>query len=220
MIEVGGVWLPQGETHLADLMRKIGRTVDGKLTYQYNKLEQALKWVKDFRVAVDVGAHVGLWSMHLAKRFSMVHSYEPVAAHRECFLRNCADVSENIHLHACALGDKEGSVRIHTAPTSSGDSWVAGEGDIPLRLLDANLEKHKVAHVDFIKIDCEGYELFVLRGAERTLRRDKPCIIVEQKRNHGSRFQIGDTDALTYLKSLGARLRWDYSGDYVFSWDK
>jgi FkbM family methyltransferase len=216
MIEIGGVWLPDGETHLVEWMRKTNRLVDGKLTYQYHKLEEALRWVKQFRVAVDVGAHCGLWAMHLAKAFQTLHAFEPVAAHRDCLLSNLAG-APNVHLYPAALGECEGRVAMHTAPTSSGDSWVdpARSGDIPLIRLDPLL----LQEVDFIKLDCEGYELYALRGGEETLKRCRPCVIVEQKPGRAQKFGLPATGAVDYLQGLGARLRREMSGDFILSWD-
>jgi FkbM family methyltransferase len=212
--QVGGVWLPASEQHLDKWMLDMNRRVDGKLTYQYHKLEAALKWVTAWRVAVDVGAHCGLWSVHLAKRFGYVHAFEPVALHRECFKLNV--IEPNVELYPWALGMKDGSIAIHTAPTSSGDSWVDGSGDIPLRRLDDCVH---LENVDFIKLDCEGYELFALRGGEELLKRCRPCVIVEQKPGRAEKFGLKRTEAVDYLQGLGAKLRKEMSGDYVLSWD-
>lgn len=236
MIQVGGVFLPDGETHLVDWMKQRNEVVDGKLTYQYHKLQAALGFVRNWRTAIDVGAHCGLWSMHLVKRFDQVEAFEPLAAHRACFLAN-VPASEIKHsgrreavgqfslveradakatLHPVALGEGFGFVKINTAPTSSGDSWVDGEGEIPMLRLD---DYRYMEHVDFLKIDCEGYELRVLRGAEAMLERCRPCVIVEQKPGHAQRFGHGETEAVDYLKSLGAKLRREMSGDFILSWD-
>lgn len=221
MKQIGGIWLPDGETHLVEWMKKMNRIVDGKLTYQYHKLEAALAFVKQWRVAIDVGAHCGLWSMHLARRFEHLHAFEPVAAHRECFLQNVYQPGivepERFALHPCALGAKDGSVRMETAPTSSGDTRIGGPGDIPLRRLDDVLAE--VSTVDFIKLDCEGYELFALRGGEETLKRCRPVVIVEQKPGRAQKFGLAETGAVDYLKGLGAKLRREISGDFIVSWD-
>jgi FkbM family methyltransferase len=214
MKQVGGVWLPAHETHLVDWMKKMNQVVDGKLTYQLDKRTEALKWVKNFRTAVDVGGHCGLWSMDLSKRFAQLHAFEPVALHRACWEKNVG-IAPGAMLYPCALGETDGMVSIHTANTSSGDSWVNGEGDIPLRRLD----DFDLQDVDFIKLDCEGYELFALRGGEQTLLRCKPCIIVEQKGGRAQKFGLPETGAVTYLQSLGAKLRNERSGDYILSWD-
>lgn len=207
-----GLWLPEHERHLIDWMTKVNHVVDGKPTYQHHKLQKALAYVKAWRTAVDVGAHCGLWSSHLARRFLHVHAFEPVALHRECFRHNVAGAVE---LHDCALGEREGSVSIHTAPSSSGDSWVDGAGDIPMRTLDS-FELHDV---DFMKLDCEGYEVFALRGALETLKRCRPCVIVEQKPGRAQKWGLKETEAVDTLQSLGAVLRATMSGDYILSWD-
>lgn len=206
-----GLWLPEHETHLVEWMEKVNHVVDGKPTYQYHKLLEALKWVKQFRVAVDVGGHCGLWSMHLARRFGSVHAFEPVALHRMCFERNVSGAL----LYPFALGEREGFVNIHTSASSSGDSWVDGEGDIPMKRLD----DFDLQDVDFIKLDCEGYELHALKGAEQTLRRCHPIVIVEQKPGRAQKFGLKETEAVDYLRGLGAYLRGSMSGDYILAWD-
>lgn len=208
-----GIWLPSGELHLTQWMDEVNHLVDGKPTYQYSKLEAALRWVRNWRVAVDVGAHCGLWSMHLVKRFSEVHAFEPVQTHRDCLLKNVP--GGKLRLHACALGERAGSISIHTDASSSGDSWVSGDGPIPMETLD----HHGLCNVDFIKLDCEGYELFALRGAEETLKRCRPCVIVEQKPGRAQKFGLPETEAVAYLQGLGARLHKVISGDYILSWE-
>lgn len=205
--------MPEGETHLVEWMQKMNKVVDGKLTYQYHKLEAALPWVKERRIAVDVGAHCGLWSMHLVKLFEWVHAFEPVARHRDCFMMNVA--KPNHTLYPCALGTEEKMVNIYTAPTSSGDSWVDGEGDIPMRRLD----DWDFMDVDFVKLDCEGYEYFALKGGEQMLMRCKPCVLVEQKSGHAQKFGLEETQAVKFLQGHGAKLRKVISGDYILSWN-
>lgn len=225
MKQVGGVWLPDHEQHLVEWMMnpKNKKLVDGKLAYQWTKQCMAMEHVRNWRTAIDIGAHCGLWSMHLAKRFQALHAFEPVEEHRACWVEN---MRENVEaavavgreraflIYPYALGEKEGSVRIETRHTSSGDSFVAGEGDIPMKRLD----DFDFSDVDFMKLDCEGYELFILRGAEETIKRWQPTIIVEQKPNRAVNFGLPQTGAVEYLKSLGATLRAERSGDYVFSW--
>lgn len=211
--------MPDGETHLTGWMSKSGEMVDGKGTYQIKKLRKALEYCRDFRVAVDVGAHAGLWSMQLAKQFGWVLAFEPVRQHMECLCKNIVDQKisgksrASFMFHVMALGEKTGRVGIHTAPTSSGDSWVDGAGDVEMRTLDS----FNFQDVDFIKIDCEGYEKFVLMGGEETIKRCRPCIIVEQKPGHAQRFGLGERDAVAYLLSLGAVLRAEMSGDFILS---
>jgi len=213
-------YFPEGETHLPQWMAnpKVRMILNGRPAYQGQKQEAAISYCKQRRVAVDVGGHVGLWSFNLAHWFEEVHAFEPVAAHRACFEANVLtndseqDVyMNNVTLHAYALGDRDGSVSIRTEPTSSGDSRVDGAGDIPMRTLDS----FQLANVDLIKIDCEGFELFVLRGAEELLARQKPVVIVEQKPGHAQKFGLGERDAIPYLESLGYVVAREMAGDFI-----
>lgn len=162
-------------------------------------------------LAIDVGGHCGLWSKEMTRLFDRVVAFEPVQEHRECFVKN---VQGNYQLEPCALGEKEDLISIHTSKGSSGDSWVEGKGDIPVKLLDSfDLDP------DFIKLDCEGYEYFALKGGEEMLKRCKPCVIVEQKPGRAQKFGLKETQAVTYLQSLGAKLRGEIAGDFILSWD-
>jgi FkbM family methyltransferase len=177
----------------------------------------ALPHVKNFRNAIDVGGHCGLWSRPLSAMFNRVHTFEPVAEHRECFEANMRTFEVgNVTLNACALGDHSGSISLHTSPTSSGDTFVkeGGEHTAEMRTLDS----FEFEDVDFIKLDCEGYELFALRGGEQTIKQWKPTIIVEQKPGKGSQFGLGDTDAVKLLRSWGAMQMSVISGDYIMKW--
>lgn len=214
MKKIDSWFFPDGETHLPGWMAnpKVRMFLSGRPAYQGQKQVAALGLCKQFRTAVDVGSHVGLWSFNLAYRFQHVHAFEPVAAHRDCFHANTEGVA-NITLHACALGAAPGSVSIRSELTSSGDSRVDGDGDIPMVTLDSC----DLQDVDLIKIDCEGTELFVLQGAEATLARCKPVIIVEQKPGHAQRYGLGERDALPFLKSLGYTVAREMSGDFLLT---
>lgn len=204
--------LPAGETHLQTWMTTVNHRVDGRLTYQYSKYAAALRACRQRRVALDVGAHVGLWSFLMARDFGVVHAFEPVAAHRDCWRQNIT--APNVTLYPVALGAAPGRVDIVTEPTSSGDSRVgriADDASVELCTLDS----YGFDAVDFIKIDCEGFEAFVLEGAVETLRRCRPTVIVEQKPGHGQRFGRGELDAVAFLRSLGAEQVWDQAGDFV-----
>lgn len=209
-----GWWFPDHERHMIDWMVQRNEPVDGRLTYQYHKLVAALKHVREWRVAIDVGGHVGLWSAHLARKFGAVVAFEPLEVHRECFARNV--LHPNVTLYPQALGEETGTVHLEVPRGSTGGTHVAATGEAAeLRRLD----DYGVQNVDFIKLDCEGYELHVLRGAEQTLKRWKPAVIVEQKPGRAESFGLGRTDAVAYLQSLGAKLHREIGGDFIMSWE-
>jgi len=80
------------------------------------------------------------------------------------------------------------------------------------------LDSFNCGVVDFMKLDCEGYELFAIKGGEQTIKRDKPCIIVEQKPGKGKQFGLGDHDAVTLLREWGFEVVKEISGDFILRW--
>ncbi|MFQ5954705.1 MAG: FkbM family methyltransferase [Kiloniellales bacterium] len=233
---VGGVWLPATERHLVEIMQpgaKRHAVRGGKWTYQLHKLEAAVGLVPGDRrrVAVDVGAHVGLWSMWLVKMFEHVHAFEPVPLHARLFERNVTD--HNHTLYRIALGDREGRVSLSVPPDQTGHAHVADGArphdqrggmlgpetweriaEVPMKTLDGlGLEQ-----VDFIKVDVEGYELKVIEGARETLLRCRPVLVVEQKGNDRAVYGGGQDEALGWLNSIGARRLCVISGDYIIGW--
>lgn len=221
MIDFRGLMLPDGETHLVEWMSRVGQVRAGKPTYQLRKYEAALAQVGRRGVAVDVGAHAGLWSRVMALDFATVVAFEPVPEHAACWRHNLAD-AWNATLHQVALGDRRGTVALHTrTPGSSGDTSVARDGQEPNAAAEATmalLDDFALPAVDFLKIDCEGYELFVLRGGEETIRRCRPTVIVEQKPGMAQRFGLKETEGVALLTSWGARLVACISGDYILAW--
>jgi FkbM family methyltransferase len=220
MFQHQGIWLPDGEKHFPEWMSRNGEIVDGKGTYQIKKLRAAMEHCKKFRNAVDVGAHVGLWSMQLIRRFEMVYAFEPVTAFRECWEKNL-NVWQKLNAVVIdyALGKFPGTVEMAIDPADSGGTHVKShipEGPgIRMRTLDSFAFKD----VDFVKIDCEGYEEPIVAGARETLLRCRPCVIVEQKPHKlGPNFGIKGTPAVDMLRELGAEVRREMGGDYIMSW--
>lgn len=182
--------------------------------YQGSKLDAALKYVRKFDVAVDVGAHCGLWSKELVKAFGLVVAFEPIAEHIECFHKN---VQGNYQLHSFALGEQDGEVRIRLKPHKSGCTYISPEGGRKASL--KRLDDVYSGPCDLLKIDTEGYEELVLRGAIELLKH-KPVVIVEQKRDNAVKYGLKKQGAVELLESLGARRRELLSGDHIMSWDE
>lgn len=210
-----GWWFPDHEVHLIDWMNsKKNRVVmNGRCAYQGNKQLAALKHCRQFRVAIDVGAHIGLWSFNLAHAFQETHAFEPVAAHRECFEKNVTwkEVhKDHIHLHQAALGDHHGWASMVSEDGSSGNTTIGPGADVAVQTLDG----YEIQNVDLIKIDCEGFEENVLRGGEQTIRTWKPTIVVEQKREMAARFGLQPLGAVRLLESWGYKQTEEISGDH------
>ena len=131
-------------------------------------------------VMIDVGAWYGPWSLRLAKRAERLIVIEPTARH-EVLRKILPGNAEVIH---AAASDEAGTGQLWTVGHGTGTEGMSsmrrreihgGSLSVPLIRID-DLD---VKDVRFIKIDVEGHELNVLRGAEETVRRERPRLLVE-----------------------------------------
>jgi len=215
----GGWWLPKGEKHFRMMLRK-SKPAHGRKTYQYQKLSPAVELVKDKKgIAIDVGSNVGFWAWHLAREFDHVHCFEPVPIHNECLRLNSRGV-DNISIYEEALSDEECEVELIVYDGDCGATHVnqncsrEGETFTKVKSKCRTLDSYNFKNVKFLKIDCEGFELAVLKGAEKTLRENSPVIVVEQKKEN-ERFDMPSKGAVEYLKSFGYVVRQVLAGDYI-----
>lgn len=218
MRTVLGIAIPEDDKHF-EKMIKASPLYDGAGTYQLNKMEEALSYVKRFDCAMDIGAHVGLWSRVLADKFDRVLAFEPVKAFADCWRRNLR-TSPNASLFELALGEESRAVSFVKVDGNSGNSHVSQIDDKKggTRVNMARLDSFKFPAIDFLKIDVEGFELFVLRGGEKTIREAKPVIIIEQKPDNAERYAIGRWDATKLLRDWGMREVRVLSGDHIMVW--
>jgi FkbM family methyltransferase len=214
-----GWTLPAAEEHLPDWMQKTGDVRFGRPTYQARKYDSAMAYTRRRRMAIDIGANVGLWSWLMAKDFDQLHAFEPVPLYAQCWRANVEGLG--VHLHQLALGEEAGRVNmVNVTEGSFGDTTVdVGQGgavvgeQVEVRTLDS----YCFNEVDLIKCDNEGYELFVMRGAVKTITRCRPTIIVEQKPGHGEAFGVSDTAAVEFLEGLGMQVQNVIAGDYILT---
>jgi len=176
---------------------------------------------------VDIGAHDGLLTIPLARLpGSRVLAFEPLpsafarlqAALREAFGGDPAHVV----CHPMALGDQAGSITL-AMPVLDGvaqEQWASTAKDyaahrsarvaverftVPLRRLD----DFALADVTGIKLDAEGAEYEILRGAQDTLRRCRPVLTLEVEERH----RAGSTYAVpAFLDALGYEMFFELGG--------
>lgn len=152
---------------------------------------------------VDVGANYGFFSYYLARMGKSVEAFEPLPG---CARSSSAYRSPRIRVHNVALSSAPGTLKLFTPiingvpyPANSSFSPVAGPHescDVPVRTLD----EYVFEDVCLVKIDVEGHELAVLKGAEQTLRRERPVVLVEIEQRH---LKIPIAEVFAYLLSQG-----------------
>jgi FkbM family methyltransferase len=214
MREQYGWFFPDIEKHFPEMLAK-NISKGGPAEYQQPVRLRSLQHVKNKRVALDIGANVGLWSRDLSKHFEQVIAFEPVAMFRECLQRNVTGA--NLTIKDVALGDQQGMIQMIITEGNTGHTHVdpnSKNGDTHIVRLDSlNLQ-----NVDYIKIDCEGFEYRVLQGAKETIQRCRPVVVIEQKPHEMYSKDYGQFAAIGLLEDWGMSKLDQVKDDWIMGW--
>ncbi len=128
--------------------------------------------IKDGAIVIDAGANLGMFSVFVASKYAgaTIYAFEPTPATLEALKENARYYS-NIKVFGSALGEKDG-MSSFVITSDPGQNHI-GEGGTPIQMKTIDSLSFSV---DFIKIDTEGYEANVLKGAAETIKRCKPII--------------------------------------------
>lgn len=144
------------------------------------------KFVRPGTTALDVGANIGIHTLVLsacAGDKGAVIAFEPSAAIYKRLLGTILlNGLKNVTALPCGAGEKASRRKFEprSANFNIGQGKIDdnGSAEITITTIDDQLEKQTMP-VSLIKIDTEGYELNVLKGAQETLRKHRPAIVAE-----------------------------------------
>ena len=161
--------------------------------YETEEIAFARDLLKPGDTAIDIGGHIGFFTMQMAGAVGAsghVYSFEPFDANADLLERSIAEnrFGDRVTFQRAAVGAANGTATL-TFPVetlNSGGAYLLRDGTAPLSgnqkksvpviALDALTLRRPVR---FIKMDVEGAEPQVIRGAERVLREDRPTILSE-----------------------------------------
>lgn len=180
-------------------------------TFELGHLPACLDACKGRRVALDIGAHVGSWSKALSEDFETVHSFEADPDNFHCLTVN-SPASIN---HHNAVGNDDKAVHIQESDRgNTGNGYIQDGGEVQMIRLD---DAMNLDALDFMKIDVEGYEPEVLRGAEGLIKQFKPVILIEQTPGTDMRYGESYLKAGEILESWGYTLKTKMNKNYLYA---
>ena len=170
--------------------------------------------LKPGSVFLDVGANIGFFSLiasSLVGEQGLVIAFEPsIRALQRLTLNLKLNPSANIAVVSSALGSEAGVVSLYlTNPQNTGGTtllprpWANREVAVSLRMDDILDEIGVVPTL--IKIDVEGYEYHVLKGAEKLLKQHKPFVICEVTGYFLRDSELKAADLLGFMTEIGYR---------------
>jgi FkbM family methyltransferase len=203
---------------------KSAKVESGARRERWRVLELGMELISPGSRVIDVGANVGIYALPWAASRAdvTVHCFEPNPAVRGRLARNVAlnRLTARIRLHSEALSDHAGTATLYGSDDmSSLNKGVHTDGraeptEVPLARLDDVLSIEGPP-VSLIKIDVQGHELEVLRGADALIAHYRPALILEHEDDlylSASEANQRKTDLAKLLSRLG------YETLYVSRW--
>jgi FkbM family methyltransferase len=165
---------------------------------------------------IDVGANIGVVAACLASNIQnrgLVHAFEPVP---DTFKLAAATLAlnrlDNVLLYRAAAGRSTGEEIFHAAPGNSAigtfkkhsftllNEWA--DIPVPVIRLDQLEEDGRLRDLGLIKVDAEGQDLDVLKGAEGLIRKHLPTVVFEYTPALSSEHGWSDVDACAWMVGL------------------
>lgn len=148
--------------------------------YVYNNIPKR-------RTMIDIGANIGIFSRPSAEYFERVICFEPVTLIFDVLQKNLESYA-NVELHNVGLSDCVQTVKFQMKKLKCGESFQVDEynNDPMFENFVCNLvtlDSYNFDHVDWIKVDVEGFEMAVLNGSKETIQHNRPWLLLEDNEN-------------------------------------
>lgn len=201
----GGFWIIDGDSHIGKWIEQGGMTVHGDAARV-----EALKHIVEEDVVIDVGCNVGWHAHHYATAVGprgAVLGFDPNPEAIACAIRNCAHPAEFFNV---ACGDVPGKIGLALAPNVGASHLTPlpqQHNVIEVEVVRLDDVCAKLPDVALIKIDAEGYELHVLRGAQALITKFRPYLVIEINKGALARAGSDYRDLLTLLQEWNYEIR-------------
>ena len=202
--KVNDFWVPSNDVHIEQWKAGAPFTQNKCLNKFINYCQSQNKKMK---TVIDVGAWCGTWSKAIEPFAKKVIAFEPDKVHFECLQRNC---TINCDPRMEAVGAEVMEVSL-TEDNFTQAKRVNEKGNIRM----INLDYMNYQDVDMIKIDVEGYEMQVLKGATKTLENIKYLMI--ELNNNTKKYGSSNLEIENYIRKKGFRETISHWPDKVFS---
>ncbi|MCW2411743.1 MULTISPECIES: FkbM family methyltransferase [unclassified Sphingobium] len=215
---VGDIYFPDSEQHFTELGDNVG-------SYQKPQREKALEYVTEWKLCLDIGANVGIFSRHFAQHFEEVWAIEPVSENIACLRKN---VPKNVRIIEYAAGEENRVASICRTPKNVGGAFICDDEEVMPLFIPKNrdlvedinmitIDSLDIENLGLIKIDIQGSEVIALKGAKDTLLRCKPVLLIEEKPVGGKDGSIEHIEkAQKFLLDIGMKAKEKIGADRVY----
>ena len=158
--------LPHTDTHFKDIAN-----------YQQRQWQAGVNATPGRSLVVDVGAHVGSFSVRYAAVFDTVIAIEPI---NTSYLIDNVSHLDNVVVEPVGVSNTRTTMYAHNPAPSNSGAWelYTTPNDRPIRVI--TLDDIELDACDLIKVDCQGHELAIVQGATQTIQQYRPTLQLEK----------------------------------------
>lgn len=144
--------------------------------------------LKKGKVFLDIGSNAGFHALCAASSFETVYAFEPTPDTFERLQNNInLNGFQNVHAARLALSSEAGYAKFYVSDGHCGGNTMLashnGEQrqaiEVEMTTLDDFVASKGIEGIDLIKIDVEGFEAEVLKGARKTIEQHRPILFIE-----------------------------------------
>jgi FkbM family methyltransferase len=182
------------------------------LDHDQYALKEILEHITRGATVIDVGAFIGDHTIAYANKVGpngKVYAFEPNRISFECLAHNMKGF-KNVKCSDVALGSVSGDLVGFVNSDNVGASHLVSGGDIETATIDDIAIEGRLS---FIKIDAEGFEVDILKGAKNTIKKFKPILYVEVNSGALTRHGTSEKELLDLLVSYGYDVKGIKLGD-------
>ena len=190
-----------------------------------DELRAARKFLKKDSIVLDIGANIGWHCLSLSENVpkGQIIAFEP-SPKTFVILKNNIVINDvkNVKLYNFAISDKQKERLFYYYPTESGSSsFMDLHSDIKRKKIRSKTKRlddfigRIVSKIDFIKCDVEGAEIFVIKGALKTIKKNLPVLLLEMLRKWSAKFGYHPNDIIKILSNIGYKCFFLKNGELI-----
>ncbi len=174
-----------------------------KITNGFPTALECMRLLEKGEQCIDVGAAAGLMSTFFAKKMFHVHAYEPSPSFKET--EKLTEQFDNVSVYNLAVSNTEGKKTFYIDNKRLSQNGFLDPGwGVPITVDTVMLDNQNHSNIGLIKIDTEGTELDVIKGATGIIKNNFPTFVVEiwdrNTKDPGSWFE--------YMEEMNYQMYW------------
>jgi FkbM family methyltransferase len=173
---------------------------NGRLDHDLSAVPIITSHIKNDTNVIDIGAFIGDHTIAYAKKTKgKVYAFEPNKKAFECLLHNMMTL-DNVTCYNVALGLHNGRVNMNEDESNIGANFLTynENGDVSI----VKLDEYNFTDIGLIKIDAEGFEIDILKGAKQTIDTNRPILVIEVNKGALERNGANEAKLFELLKEL------------------